>query len=106
MASHTLIAFLIIISLVAVFGVAFSINRDTHAQESTIGDNSNASELAAAELARDPEDLVLTGQGTAEEELARDPGDLLLYSTAAELARGADLSQVVGNNSTAAYPSS
>jgi hypothetical protein len=76
MASHTLIAFLIIISLVAVFSVAFSINRNVHAQQPLIGDNSTASELATAELARDPDDLVLTGQGTVEEELARDPGDL------------------------------
>jgi len=52
----------------------------------------------------DPDDLLLTGQGTAEEELARDPGDLLLNSTAAELARDSNDSQTIGNNSTKAYP--
>lgn len=73
-------------------------------QQPSTEDNSTASELAAAELARDPDDLVLTGQGTAEEELARDPGDLLLNSTAAELTRDSGNSQPMGDNATTAYP--
>jgi hypothetical protein len=48
---------------------------------------STGQNMTAAELKRDPGDLLLNDKGTPAKELKKDPGDLLLNITADELKR-------------------
>jgi len=78
---------ILLIAVVSVISLAIA-HRNVQAQpQAPMGQNMTGQNMTAAELKRDPGDMLLKDKDTPAQELKRDSGDLLLNITADELKR-------------------